>query len=80
MLSPGVAALIAHLAFWLLVAYGWFWDEIGPTGILVMVVLWVAGWFGLPHLRYGAALFPSYVAALDVALVFLVFKGDVRLS
>jgi hypothetical protein len=80
MLSPGVAAFIAHLAFWLLIAYGWFWDEIGPTSILVMVVLWVAGWLGLQHVPYGATLFPSYVAALDIALVWLVFKGDVRLK
>jgi hypothetical protein len=27
----------------------------------------------------GAAVFSSYVALLDIALVFIIFKGDVKL-
>jgi hypothetical protein len=78
-MSAQVAALIAHAGFWLLLVYGWFWDEIGPRGLAVFVALWLAGWFGLRFVPYGEAIFPSYVAVLDIALVFLVFKGDVRL-
>jgi hypothetical protein len=35
---------------------------------------------GLPLIPYGALLFSSWVAVLDIALVFIIFKGDVRLS
>jgi len=77
--SSGIAALIAHVTFWPLLAYGWFREDLGPVGAAVFLALWAAGFFGLPYLAPGIALFPSYVAVLDVVLVFLVFKGDVRL-
>jgi hypothetical protein len=79
--SAGIAARIAHVAFWGLLFYGWAWEEIDLRGIMVFLLLWVAGLYGLPYLlEYGAALFPPYVAVLDIALVFLIFKGDVRLT
>ena len=78
--SAGVAAWIAHIAFWVLLAYGWFWEELGGRGVAVLLFLWLAGLFGLPHVPYGRAMFSSFVAVLDVALVFLVFKGDVRIN
>ena len=80
MLSPGVAALIAHVAFWFLLAYGRFWDEVTPRGATILAALWLTGWFALPFVPYGAALFPSYVAVLDIVLVWIIFKGDVRLG
>jgi hypothetical protein len=79
-MSAGVAALIAHVAFWVLLVYGWFWDEVGPRAVAVFLLLWVIGLFGLRLFSSGPAMFPSFVALLDVALVFLVFKGDVRLT
>lgn len=79
--SAGIAARIAHVAFWGLLIYGWAWDEIDLTRIVVFLFLWIAGLFGLPYLfEYGAAFFSSYVAVLDITLVFLIFKGDVRLT
>ena len=79
--SAGIAARIAQVAFWALLVYGWVWDEIDVRGIAVFVTLWIAGLYGLPLLtEYGAGLFSSYVAALDIALVFIIFKGDVRLT
>lgn len=79
-MSAGIAALIAHGAFWVLLAYGWFWDEIGSRGIAVFLLLWAGGLFGLRFVPLGDALFPSFVAVLDLALVFLIFRGDVRLT
>jgi hypothetical protein len=79
-MSAGMAAWIAHVGFWVLLAYGWAWDEIGPRGLTAFLVLWIAGYFGLPYVPLGAAMFFSYVALLDVVLVFMIFKGDVRLS
>jgi hypothetical protein len=76
----GLAALIAHISFWVLLPYGWFFEEIGPVGASVFLLLWIAGYFGLSLVTVGGLLFPSFVALLDIALVFIIFKGDVRLS
>lgn len=79
--SPVIAALIAHAAFWLLLPYGWLWQEVTGRGVGVFLALWLAGLYGLPYLSpHGAMLFSSYVAVLDIVLVFLIFKGDVRLT
>jgi hypothetical protein len=41
----------------------------------------MAGCDGRPYaLRFGAMMFSSYVAVLDIILVVLIFKGDVRLT
>jgi hypothetical protein len=77
--SVGVAALIAHVTFWVLVPYGWFQRELGAKAVAVVMCLWLAGFFALPLLPYGAALFSPFVSVLDIALVFIIFKGDVRL-
>ena len=78
--SPAIAALIAHVSFWILIAWGWYARELGPKGVLAFLALWAAGLYGLPYAPYGAALFPSYVAFLDVGLVLVIFKGDVPAS
>jgi hypothetical protein len=78
--SALIASWIAHAAFWMLLVYGWMWDEIGPRGAAVFLTLWVAGLAGLPLILGEAAPFSSFVAVLDIALVFLIFKGDLRLS
>jgi uncharacterized membrane protein len=78
--SASIGGWIAHLAFWVLLALGWFFGELQMKSRLVFLGLWLAGYFGLAFLPYGAALFSSFVAALDIALVFTVFKGDVRIG
>lgn len=79
-MSSTIAALIAHAGFWVLLVYGWFWDEIGPKVLTVFLALWVAGWLGLSQVQFGGSYFVSYVAVLDIVLVFMIFKGDVRLT
>jgi len=45
------------------------------------VVFWLAGYIGLPRISYWTGPFvTSWVAVLDIVLVFIVFKGDVRLT
>jgi hypothetical protein len=78
--SLGVAALISQAAFWGLLVYGWFCDEVSPKGLAVFLLLWLAGLIGLPYVPYGDALFSPFVGVLDIALVFIVAKGDVRLT
>jgi hypothetical protein len=79
-MSTGIGWWIAHVTFWLLLGYGWAWDEIGPSGVILFVGAWLVGYFGLPFLAGGADLFFSFVAILDVVLVFAVFKGDVAIT
>ena len=62
---------------WTLLACGWFSEEPGLRGTAVFVGLWLMGLFGFRVLPYGDALFAPFVAVLDIALVFAIFKGDV---
>lgn len=74
--SAGIAAAIAHLAFWLLLLR--LWIESGARPVVVFAALWLAGYLALPLV--GASLFfVPYVAVLDIALVLMVFKGDVQI-
>jgi hypothetical protein len=78
--SQGVAAAIAQLAFWILLIVGVALGELRRSAA-VLVVLWIAGYFGMPRLfAFGDLLITSYVAILDIVLVILVFKRDVRLT
>lgn len=80
--SAQIAAWTAQVVFWGLLVYGWAQRELGLRSIVVFTVLWIIGWVGLPFIPYSpaAGLFPSFVAVLDIALVFMIFKGDVRLT
>jgi hypothetical protein len=46
----------------------------------LFLLLWLAGLIGLPYVPYGDALFSPFVGVLDIALVFVASKGDVRFS
>jgi hypothetical protein len=80
--SPAVAAMIAHFAFWTLEAFGLLTGTLSAGRAIALLLLWVAGAAGLPYAPYvpARAMFSSYVAVLDIALVFIIFKGDVRLT
>jgi hypothetical protein len=78
--SAAIASWIAHVAFWILLLYGWWWDKLGARRFVVFLCLWVMAFFGLPYLPLGAALFSSFVAVLDIALVLVIFEGDVPLT
>ena len=47
---------------------------------MVFLVLGAVAWIGLPYLPRGGAYVTSAMALIDVALVFVVYKGDVRIS
>ena len=47
----------------------------------IFVVFWLAGYIGLPRISHWTWPFvASWVAVLDIVLVFIVFKGDVRIT
>jgi hypothetical protein len=77
--SIGIFFWVAHLAFAVLLALTLVRDARIRLAA-VFAVLWVAGYFATAGLTFGSAWFMSYVAALDIALVLFVFKGDIRLT
>jgi hypothetical protein len=78
--SAGIAALIARWGFWLLLIYGWAWGELGRTALGTFAVLWLVGFLVRPMSPLmGDSLFTAYVAVLDVALVFRIFRSDLRI-
>jgi len=77
--SPVIAAWIAHLVFWGLFGWGWAIGAIEVTGRAVFLGLWLAGYVAFTRLGYGG-LFSSFVAVLDIALVLIIFEGDLRIS
>lgn len=79
--SISAAALIARFAFPILLVSGWVRGEIGPKGTIVFVALATAAFIAFPRMSsYGDGLVTSGLAVLDIALVFIVFKGDVRIT
>lgn len=79
--SITVAALIARLGFVGLLASGWVRRDIGLKSVVVFVALAVATYLVIPRVTsYGDGLITSALAVLDIALVFIVFQGDVRIT
>ena len=77
--SAGIAAFIALWGFWILLCIGWIRGALGIKATGVFVVLWLAGLVGSRFVLFGL-LFAPYVAVLDIALVLVIFHGDVRLT
>lgn len=76
--SAAIGYWIAHAAFWILLAIGA--TVLRVRHIAIFIALWLAGYLGLRELQTGSSWFMSYVAVLDVALVLIVFKGDLRIT
>jgi len=76
--APTIGGLIAWWGFWALLLVGWMAGELDARRTAGFIGLWVAGRIASGYFLYGL-LFTPYLAVLDIALVFMVFKGDVRL-
>jgi len=77
--SAAIGAWVAYLAFWILLVRGYAGGELGGRGCTIALALWIAGYAVFRQLPSYAP-FASYVAVLDIALVFVIFRGDVRLT
>jgi hypothetical protein len=75
--SASVAGWIAQVTFIVVLIVGW--EDLGLKSRIIFIGLWLAGRIGLPYLPYGTDLITTYVALLDIILVFVVFRGDVTL-
>jgi hypothetical protein len=78
--SAGLAAWIAQIAFWALLLIGVGFGELGRKGGAFFAALWLLGSFGLQFVPSGGMLLTPYLAIVDIILVFVIFKGDVRLN
>lgn len=80
--SPYIWTLFAHVAFWIMLAYGWIAGRLSPAQMATTLVLWIAGYVGLARIPYLPALgaFPTYFATLDVVLLLMFASGGVRLK
>jgi len=76
-----IPAVVAQLAFWVLLVVGLLYGQLNKVTAAIFVGLWLIGSFGLPRVAWWASsLVTSWIAILDIVLVFMVFKGDVRLT
>jgi hypothetical protein len=77
--TPVIAAAVGLWPFWILVAVGLARGDLSLRGAGLILALWLVGRVALGDALAGT-LFPPYVAVLDVVFVFVIFKGDVRLT
>ena len=78
--SPGIAAFIAQAAFIGLMVWGWLSGELAWKALTLFALAFIVGFVGRTYLQFGALFFPPVVAIMDIVLVLMIFKGDVRIS
>jgi hypothetical protein len=77
--SAAAAGIIAQAVFLGLLVLGFAYGEFSARRTAVFLCLWLAGLIGSSYVAYWFP-FSSYVAILDITLVLLILKGDVKLS
>jgi hypothetical protein len=78
--SSLVGAWIGQIVFWVLIVWGVLTESLGARASIVFASLWLAPFVGVHFHPAAAPFFSPYVAVLDIVLVFILFKGDVRLT
>ena len=79
--SQAVGGWIAQIAFWVLIALGISHGALSKKAAVIFVALWLAGYVSLTRISWLTGFFVTpYVVVLDIVLVFVVFRGDVRLT
>ena len=72
-------ALLPHLVFWAVIGAGWWLYELSYRQIAIFVALWIVAITFVPTLPAGGLWMTAVVAIMDVVLILMVFKGDVRI-
>lgn len=75
-----MGALVAQAVFWVTLGIGWFTEELGTRAAVIFLILWATGYALAAWVPQGDYLFPSFVAVLDVVLLLMVLKGDIRIT
>ena len=78
--SITVAAFAARALFVGLLAYAYVTGELKRQTIAVFILSGLAVYVGLSRIANGAGFVTSALAVIDIALVFAIFRGDVRIT
>jgi hypothetical protein len=76
----GLGELIVQAVFWAALGIGWFADELSTRAALIFMILWATGYTMAAYAPQGGFLFMSFLAVLDLVLVAMVFKENIRLG
>jgi hypothetical protein len=75
-LGPG---LLPQILFCILLAAGWYLGRLGGRQILTFLAVWLAGVLAAGLFPLMSPLFTAYVALIDVVLILVIFKGDIKI-
>ena len=78
--SVGAAAWIAQIVYVALLIVGGVSGELGARGIAIFLVLGARVLIGLPYVPRGADFVTSALAIIDIVLVLVIYKGDLRIT
>jgi hypothetical protein len=78
--SIGAAAWIARIAFVALLGWGAWSGQLRRPALLAFAASGVLLWIALARTAGTALLVTPALAIVDIALVFAVFKGDLRIG
>lgn len=71
--------LLPQALFFILLAVGWYMGRLWGRRIVGFLAAWLAGNVAAHLFPVVGPLFTAYVALLDVALILVVFKGDIKI-
>ena len=71
-------ALLPHIVFWVLLGAGWWLAELSNRQIAIFIALWLVTITVVSSLPGGGLWMTAVVALTDIALILMVFKGDIR--
>ncbi len=79
--SPQIGQLIAVVALPTLLILGYISEELSPKWVAVFAILGMAAWIGLPRVPpSGGYLVGPALSILDIVLILIVFKRDIRIG
>jgi hypothetical protein len=76
--SVAVGAWIAYIALVVLLVWGVRSGDLGRRGAGAAVAACIAAYVGVSYIPHGQTVFVSAVAVIDIVLVLVIFKRDVR--
>ena len=71
---------LPHAVFFVVLAAGWWLGELSGRQIALFLGLWLLALAVATVLPGGALWMTASVALLDIVLVLMVFKGDIRID
>ena len=72
-------ALLPQILFLVLMVAGWYLGRLRSPQIVTLLVVWLAGLLAAGLLPLEPSLFTAYVALVDVVLILVIFRGDIRI-